>query len=41
MPAYRKLNEKIRSIDRETLVFFEPIVWDFINSGFNENIGGD
>ena len=43
LPFYRKLNSKIREMDDESLVFYEPIVSDFINGGFTgkENVGGE
>ncbi|KRX07824.1 Glycoside hydrolase, superfamily [Pseudocohnilembus persalinus] len=41
LPFYTKLNDAIREVDEETLVFFEPIVLDFINQGFSTNVGGE
>ena len=28
-PLYNNLNKAIRSIDNQTLIFFEPVTWDY------------
>ena len=40
IPFYDIMNKQIRSVDNNTLVFFEPVVYDFLNFGFKSNIGG-
>jgi hypothetical protein len=40
LPFYRIINKEIRKVDNDTLVFFEPLVYDFLSFGFSENIGG-
>lgn len=39
---YNILNEQIRKIDNEHIVFFEPVTWDnMFPSGFKSAPGGD
>lgn len=40
LPFYRILNKKIREVDDETIVFYEPYVSDLLNGGYKENVGG-
>ena len=39
-PFYRKLHEYIRSVDNETLIFFDASPFDSIGLGFTEGPGG-
>lgn len=41
LPFYREVNKKIREVDNDTLLFYEPIVFDFLGGGFSENVGGE
>lgn len=39
-PLYRRTHEKIRSVDNNTIIFFEPNVFDIVSVGFTEGPGG-
>mmetsp|Transcript_2449 Transcript_2449/g.3566 ORF Transcript_2449/g.3566 Transcript_2449/m.3566 type:complete len:518 (-) Transcript_2449:1817-3370(-) len=40
MPFYKRINEAIRSVDNETIVFYEPMVSDVTTVGFESGPGG-
>lgn len=40
LPFYRKVNEQIRKVNDEILVFYEPALFDILGGGFPENVGG-
>jgi len=40
MPFYKAVNEKIREVDNDTILFYEPAVHDIFGGGFKENVGG-
>ena len=41
LPAYKKIWESIRKIDKKTPVFFEPSVLDVFAGGFFDTPGGE
>jgi len=41
MPMYHKVSEAIRRVDPDTLIFFEPVTWSDLGSGFKTVPGGD
>lgn len=40
LAAYKKIYKTIRSVDQNTLIFFEPSILDFLSEGFFETPGG-
>ena len=46
-PLYDRLNDAIRSVDRQTLIFYEPLTWGVVlhgnvtGTGFQTVPGGD
>ena len=46
MPAYNKINARIRQVDEEGIIFFEPMIYGqaakdpILGSGFDEVPGG-
>jgi endoglycosylceramidase len=40
-PLYNAVAAGIRSVDATKLLFYEPVVWDFFESGFTEVPGGE
>ncbi len=34
------VNSAIRSVDNDTLLFYEPALFDLFAGGFKENVGG-
>lgn len=40
LPFYRKIHNSVRSVDNDTILFYEPTTTDILNGGFTENVGG-
>lgn len=41
LAAYKKIYQTIRKVDKNTIIFFEPSVLDFLSEGFFETPGGE
>ena len=41
LAAYKKIYQAIRTVDPNTIIFFEPSVLDFLSEGFFETPGGE
>jgi len=39
-PLYKKTHDKIRQVDNNTIIFFEPQIFDIVSVGFTEGPGG-
>jgi len=40
MPFYQAVNDAIREVDNDTILFYEPTVFDIFGGGFKTNVGG-
>lgn len=41
MPIYNKINKAIRNVDRQTLIFYEPVTWGVFLNGKHAGTGFD
>jgi len=39
-PFYHRLHQAIREIDNDTIIFYEPVTWDYLQTGFTSGPGG-
>lgn len=40
-PFYKRINEKIRETDNDTVLFFEPAVFDYAHVSMTQGPGGE
>ena len=40
LPLYKRIHDKIRQVDNETIILFEPSIWDGSSVGFDQGPGG-
>jgi endoglycosylceramidase len=39
LPFYKRVSAQMRKGDAKRLVFYEPVVWDYLSGGFEDNLG--